>query len=159
MKLETNRAEYDSMPLLIQITVAFLMGYIRNREWGKTQLSVGNYKRQRYRDVIMSAMASQITSVLIVCSNVCSGADQGKHQNPRVNGLCEGDHRWPVDSHHQGPVTRKMFPFDDVIMNKTANRTTNVNTLRHSNTYLRSWTGSSLVQIMACCLFGAKPLS
>ena len=26
-------------------------------------------------------------------------------------------HRWPVDSPHKGPVTRKMFPFDDVIMN------------------------------------------
>ena len=26
------------------------------------------------------------------------------------------DHRWPVDSPHKWPVTRKMFPFDDVIM-------------------------------------------
>ena len=25
-------------------------------------------------------------------------------------------HRWPVNSLHKGPVTRKMFPFDDVIM-------------------------------------------
>ena len=29
-----------------------------------------------------------------------------------------GIHRWPVNSPHKGPVTRKMFPFDDVIMNK-----------------------------------------
>ena len=27
-----------------------------------------------------------------------------------------GIHRWPVDSPHKGPVTQKMFPFDDVIM-------------------------------------------
>ena len=27
-----------------------------------------------------------------------------------------GVHRWPVNSPHKGPVTRKMFPFDDVIM-------------------------------------------
>ena len=27
-----------------------------------------------------------------------------------------GIHRWPVDSIHEGRVTRKMFPFDDVIM-------------------------------------------
>ena len=27
-----------------------------------------------------------------------------------------GIHRWPVNSPHKGPVTRKMFPFDDVIM-------------------------------------------
>ena len=33
----------------------------------------------------------------------------------RVTGLC-GIHRWPVSSPHKGPVTRKMFPFDDIIM-------------------------------------------
>ena len=32
----------------------------------------------------------------------------------RVTGLWI--HRWPVKSPHKGPVTRKMFPFDDVIM-------------------------------------------
>ena len=31
----------------------------------------------------------------------------------RVTGLCVG---WPVNSPHKGPVTRKIFPFDDVIM-------------------------------------------
>ena len=34
----------------------------------------------------------------------------------RVTGLCAGIHRWPVNSPHKRPVTRKMFPFDDVIM-------------------------------------------
>ena len=29
-----------------------------------------------------------------------------------------GIHRWPVSSPHKRPVTRKMFPFDDVIINK-----------------------------------------
>ena len=29
-----------------------------------------------------------------------------------------GIHRWPVNSPHKGPVTRKMFPSDDVIMKK-----------------------------------------
>ena len=29
-----------------------------------------------------------------------------------------GIHRWPVNSPHNGPVTWKMFPFDDVIMNR-----------------------------------------
>ena len=33
------------------------------------------------------------------------------------------------------------------------------NTLRPSDAYMRRWTGSSLVQIMACRLFGTKPLS
>ena len=34
----------------------------------------------------------------------------------RVTGLCAGIHGWPVDSPRKCPVTRKMFPFDDVIM-------------------------------------------
>ena len=33
-----------------------------------------------------------------------------------VTGLCEGIPRWPVNSPHKGPVTREMFPFDEVIM-------------------------------------------
>ena len=34
----------------------------------------------------------------------------------RVTGLCAGIHRSPVNSLHKGPVTRKIFPFDEVIM-------------------------------------------
>ena len=34
----------------------------------------------------------------------------------RVTGLCVGIHRWPVNSPHKSRVTRKMFPFDDVIV-------------------------------------------
>ena len=35
----------------------------------------------------------------------------------RATGPCVwGIHRWPVNSPHKGPVTRKVFPFDDVIM-------------------------------------------
>ena len=37
--------------------------------------------RNHYGDVIMNAMAPQITGVLIVCSTVCSSADQRKHQS------------------------------------------------------------------------------
>ena len=34
----------------------------------------------------------------------------------RVTAFVRGIHRWPVNSPHKWPVTRKMFPFDDVIM-------------------------------------------
>ena len=67
-------------------------------------------------EVIMSAMASQITGVLIVCLNVCSVADRRKHQSSMSLAFVRGIHRWQVNSPHKGPVTRKMFPFDDVIM-------------------------------------------
>ena len=70
---------------------------------------------QHYNDVIMSAMASQSTGVSIVCLTVCLGADQRKHQSSASLAFVREIHRWPVDSPHRGPVTRKMFPFDDVI--------------------------------------------
>ena len=69
-----------------------------------------------YSDVIMSTMASQITSLSIVYSTVNSGTDQRKHQSSASLAFVRGIHRWPVDSPHKGPVTRKMFPFDNVIM-------------------------------------------
>ena len=34
----------------------------------------------------------------------------------RVTGLCVGNSPGPVNSPHKGPVTRKIFTFDDVIM-------------------------------------------
>ena len=66
--------------------------------------------------VIMSVMASQITSLAIVYSTVYSGADQRKHQSSASLGFVRGIHRWLVNSPHKGPVTWKTFPFDDVIM-------------------------------------------
>ena len=69
-----------------------------------------------YYDVIMGAIASQITNFTIVYSTVHSGADQRKHQSSTSPALVRGIHWWPVDSPHKWPVTRKMFPFDDVIM-------------------------------------------
>ena len=54
--------------------------------------------------------------ICIVCSAVCSGADQRKHQSSTSLAFVRGIHRWPVDSPHKGSVTRKIFPFDDVIM-------------------------------------------
>ena len=64
----------------------------------------------------MSVMAFQITSLTIIYSTVYSGANQRKHQSSTSLAFLGGIHRWPVNSLHKGPVTRKMFPFDDVIM-------------------------------------------
>ena len=69
-----------------------------------------------YDDVIMGAIASQITSLATVYSTVCSGADQRKHQSSASLAFVRGIHRGPVNSPHKWPVTRKTFPFDDVIM-------------------------------------------
>ena len=65
-----------------------------------------------YSDVTISAMASEITSLTIVYSTVYAGEDQRRHQSSASLASVRG----PVNSPHKGPVTRKMFPFDDVIM-------------------------------------------
>ena len=59
-----------------------------------------------YSDVIMSAIAFQTIGVTIIYSTVCSSADQRKHQSSASL----------VISSHKGPVTRKIFAFDDVIL-------------------------------------------
>ena len=64
----------------------------------------------------MGTMASQITSLTIVYSAVYSDADQRKHQSSTSLAFVRGIRRGPVNSPHKWPVTRKMFPFDDVIM-------------------------------------------
>ena len=57
----------------------------------------------------MTMMASQITSLTVVYLIVYSGADQRKHQSSASLAFV-----------HKGPVTRKMFPFGDVIRSRVA---------------------------------------
>ena len=64
----------------------------------------------------MSAIASQITNLAILYPTVYSDADQRKHQSSASLAFVWGIYRWPVNSPHKWPVSRKMFPFDDVIM-------------------------------------------
>ena len=49
-------------------------------------------------------------------STVYSAADQRKHQSSASLAFVRRIHRGPVNSRRKGPVTRKRFPFDDVIM-------------------------------------------
>ena len=69
-----------------------------------------------YDDVIMGAIASQITGLTSVYSTVYSDADERKHHSSASLAFVWGIHWWPVNSPHKGPVTRKIFPFDDVII-------------------------------------------
>ena len=43
-------------------------------------------------------------------------AYQRKHQSSASLAFVSGIQQWPVNSPHKWPPTRKMFPFDDVIM-------------------------------------------
>ena len=55
----------------------------------------------------MSTMSSQITSLTIIYSTVYSDGDQRKY--PASLAFVWGIHRWPVNSPHKWPVTRKYF--------------------------------------------------
>ena len=83
---------------------------------GPTQASGRTLAGKHYDDVIMGTIASQITSLTSVYSTVYSGEDQSKHQSSASLAFVWGIHRGPVNSPHKWPVTRKMSPFDDVIM-------------------------------------------
>ena len=99
---------------------------------------------------IMGAMASQITGVSIVCSAVCSGADGRKHQSFASLAFVRLIHRWPVDSPHKGPVTRKMFPSSCIPEKKLSDNT--INSLWPSDVIWRRRSWSILVQVTAYCL-------
>ena len=69
-----------------------------------------------YSDATMGAMASQIINVSIAYSTFCSCADKRKQQSSASLAFVRGTHRGPVNSPHKWSVTRKMFPFNDVVM-------------------------------------------
>ena len=62
-----------------------------------------------YNDVTMGAMASQINRLF-------KAQIKENFKAPRHWPLCVEFTGGPVNSPHKGPVTRKMFPFDDVII-------------------------------------------
>ena len=72
--------------------------------------------KHHYGDVMMGAIASQITSLTIVFLTVYSNADERKYESSVSLTFVRGNHRGPLNFPHNWPVTRKMFPFDDVIM-------------------------------------------
>ena len=106
-----------------------------------------------YNDVIIGTMASQITSLKIVYSTVYSDADQRKHQSSASLAFVGGIHRRPVNSPHKWPVTRKMFPFDDVIMTSTLMIPTNSPHLQYYSNYTMTPSNGNIFRVN-CPLWG-----
>ena len=99
--------------------------------WSVLQMQLTCQGRaSHYDDVIIGAIASLITSLTFVYSTVYSGADQIKHQSSASLAFVWGIHRGPVNSPYRWPVTRKMFPFVDVIMNPGDQHSQEWNTFR-----------------------------
>ena len=88
------------------------LGRSAPKQWGKLRVFLYTYNDAycrhstalyHYNDIIMTTVASQITSLTFGYSIVYSGADQRKHQSSASLAIVWGIHR-------------EMFPFDDVIM-------------------------------------------
>ena len=85
----------------------------------------------------------------------------------RVTVIVMGTHRWPVDSPHKWPVTRKMLLFDDVIMEpwKKSCIFLNENVCIFIEVLLKffHWgpvtNKPALVEIIAWCRTSDKPIS
>ena len=123
--LDTRDSGISRNPLacLHRCTAACVPNGILNANVSGNTFGAGcmnKYLTNYYADVIISTMASHITIVSSVYSIVCSGADQRKHQSSASLAFVRGIHRWPVNSPHKVPVTRKMFPFEYVVMEHTA---------------------------------------
>ena len=121
----TSNAECVFMSWYIHI---FALLFVTGRRW----LDIGNFTqnkqlmwcwchtscyylfRPHYSNVIMSATASHITDTSIVYPTVCSGEDQGKHQNSLSLAFVRGIHRSQVNFPHKRPVKWTQFPVDDV---------------------------------------------
>ena len=65
---------------------------------------------------MMSTMACQNTVSRLFTQSFIQGADQRKHPSFVSLAFVRGIRWWVVNSLHKGPVTRKMFPFNDIIM-------------------------------------------
>ena len=102
---------HSGISYTVKMTSLYWDGALASVAWKSNHISTVSH----YND-IMGAIASQITSLTIVYSTVYSDTDQRKHQSSESLAFVRGIHRGPVNSPHKWPVTRKMFPFDDVIM-------------------------------------------
>ena len=67
------------------------------------------------------------------------GRGSKKTSKLRVIGLCAGNSPMTGDSPHKWPVTRKMFPFDDVIMHHINSKILSIIPIRHSRWLIRAW--------------------
>ena len=127
-------------------TISWCLGICRSSWYIFFKKSFGYQQLQKnhYSDVIMGATASRITSVWIVYFTICSDAAQRKHRSSVSLAFVWGIRRWPVNSPHKGSVTRKMFPFDDVIMTNIFCRLHCI--IQNVRWYLARSCGSSEVQ-------------
>ena len=126
---------------------------------------------QHYTDVIMTTMASQITSLTVVYTTVYSDADQRKHQSSTSLAFVCGIHRDRWIPRTKGQLRGKCFHlmtsswarFMGPILGPSGAARTQVGPMLAPWTllsgYISQWNGSLLTLVITCHLFGANPLS
>ena len=72
------------------------------------------HHQTHYSGVIMDTMASQITSPPLFNQPFIQAQVKENIKAPLA--FVRGIYHWPGNSPHKGPVTREIFPFDDIIM-------------------------------------------
>ena len=108
------RCELHLVAIYSKMATSKALQYIFHSQRAKKRRKRFHVMTSSCCDVTMGSIASQITSITIVYSIIYS--DQRKHQSSTSLAFVRGIHRGPVNSPHKWPVTRKKFPFDDVIM-------------------------------------------
>ena len=105
--------------LMFSVTCAWWNGWVSNHEAGDlrhhrthyyvTVMKMSFVTLHHYDDVIMNAIASQITSLMIVYSIVYSDADQSKHQSSASLAFVWGIHRDRWIPRTKGQLRGKCF--------------------------------------------------
>ena len=98
---ENNFTVYALAVILFNEFENYNLKIFTTSPWGQCVEDWIHDSSNHYSDVIMSAVASQITGVSIVCSTVCPGAHQRKHQSSASLAFVRGINRWSVNSPHK----------------------------------------------------------
>ena len=103
---------YASLPvMIIEVMRTKNNFHIRTYSTPTCSSSIALQWRQNERDSVSNHQPHDC-----LLNRFFSDADQRKHQSSASLAFVWGIHRGSVNSPHKWPVTRKMFPFDDVIM-------------------------------------------
>ena len=108
---------------LIVHTIIFRLNHVMERDpwWYRTlgTVSIFDEPLMRYSDSSLQWCHNERGGVSnhrrLDCLLNCFFRRRSKITS-KLRDFVRGIHRWPVDTQHKGSLTRKMFPFDDVIM-------------------------------------------
>ena len=99
-----NDTHYNKkLPYFVEFALHY---HMKSSPWGSLSIETVSY---HYDDVIMTTMASQITSLTIVYSTVYSDADQRKHQSSASLAFVRGFHRDRWIPRTKGQLRGKCF--------------------------------------------------